>query len=127
MQFACESCKTQLQIADEKVRGKRLVVRCKRCGAKIAISDPLLTGSQAPRLVASAPPPSRPPSTTQPIQPVSPPPPAPPPPGPPSAARPNPPCPRPAPARHDPDPESTRAMASDVLEKALQASKEPDG
>ncbi|HZX97363.1 MAG TPA: GYF domain-containing protein [Myxococcales bacterium] len=105
MQFACESCKTQLQIADEKVRGKRLVVRCKRCGAKIAISDPLLTGSQAPRLVASAPPPSRPPSTTQPIQPVS----------------------RPAPARHDTDTESTRAMASDVLEKALQASKEPDG
>src|SRR3954464_7261945 len=105
MQFACESCKTQLQIADEKVRGKRLVVRCKRCGAKIAISDPLLTGSQAPRLVASAPPPSRPPSTPQPIQPVS----------------------RPAPARHDTDTESTRAMASDVLEKALQASKEPDG
>src|SRR5882724_8362886 len=36
MQFGCESCKAQLQIADEKVRGKRLIVRCRRCGAKIS-------------------------------------------------------------------------------------------
>src|SRR5437763_870817 len=35
MQFSCESCKAQLQIADEKVRGKRLVVRCKRCGVNM--------------------------------------------------------------------------------------------
>lgn len=44
MQFSCDSCKTQLQIADEKVRGKRLVVRCRRCGAKITIADPALSG-----------------------------------------------------------------------------------
>ena len=101
MQFSCESCKTQLQIADEKVRGKRLIVRCKRCGAKIAISDPAL-GAARPKLVAgpaasaSAPPASAPP--------------------PPAAA--------PAiPLARDSDTDSTRAMDSDLLEQALQASK----
>jgi predicted Zn finger-like uncharacterized protein len=48
VQFRCDSCQTQLQIADEKVRGKRLVVRCRRCGAKITISDPALAG-RSPR------------------------------------------------------------------------------
>jgi predicted Zn finger-like uncharacterized protein len=42
MQFSCESCKAVLQISDEKVRGKRLIVRCKRCGTQIRISDPAL-------------------------------------------------------------------------------------
>jgi predicted Zn finger-like uncharacterized protein len=55
MQFSCESCKAQLQIADEKVRGRRLIVRCKRCGAKIALADPLLSKSP-PRVVEPAPP-----------------------------------------------------------------------
>ena len=84
MQFSCESCKAQLQIADEKVRGRRLIVRCKRCGAKIALADPLLSKSP-PRVVESAPP-------------------------------------RPA-----TDTESTRAMDSDLLERALQASRTEDG
>jgi predicted Zn finger-like uncharacterized protein len=52
MQFSCESCKAHLQIADEKVRGKRLVVRCKRCGAKIALADPMLSKA-APRVIAT--------------------------------------------------------------------------
>jgi predicted Zn finger-like uncharacterized protein len=55
MQFSCESCKVHLQIADEKVRGRRLIVRCKRCGAKIALADPLLSNSP-PRVVEPAPP-----------------------------------------------------------------------
>src|SRR5437870_3568530 len=84
MRFSCESCKAQLQIADEKVRGRRLIVRCKRCGAKIAIADPLLSPSP-PRVVEAAP--------TRPAK----------------------------------DPESTRAMDSDVLERALQASRAGDG
>jgi len=84
MQFSCESCKAQLQIADEKVRGRRLIVRCKRCGAKIAIADPLLSKTP-PRVVESAPP-----------QPAT-------------------------------DTESTRAMDSDLLERALQASRTEDG
>jgi predicted Zn finger-like uncharacterized protein len=99
MQFGCESCKAQLQIADEKVRGKRLIVRCRRCGAKIALADPALSNS-SPRLVvvpASAPGPMR-------I------------------------VPRPAPDPERPatDDESTRAMDSDLLERALRASKADD-
>ena len=100
MQFSCESCKTQLQIADDKVRGKRLIVRCKRCGAKISISDPAL-GAARPRPVAgpsaSAPPPaiSAPPPPVAPAKPV----------------------------HRDSDTDSTRAMDSDLLEQALQASK----
>jgi predicted Zn finger-like uncharacterized protein len=42
MQFICETCRANLQIADEKVRGKRLIVRCKRCGVQIRIADPAL-------------------------------------------------------------------------------------
>ena len=34
MQFSCDSCKATLHIGDEKVKGKRLVVRCKKCGAR---------------------------------------------------------------------------------------------
>src|SRR5438874_12797329 len=90
MQFSCESCKAQLQIADEKVRGKRLVVRCKRCGAKIALADPLLSKSP-PRVIA---------------------------PGPASSPR--------AVSVPDSDTESTRAMDSDVLERALRASRRDD-
>ena len=87
MHFSCESCKTNLMIADEKVRGKRLVVRCKRCGAKITISDPALAHRSAP----------------------------------PPAAKPT-----PGELDHHPretDTESTRAMDSELLEKAVQASR----
>src|SRR5438445_4345818 len=95
MQFSCESCKTQLQIADEKVRGKRLIVRCKRCGAKIGISDPAL-GAPKPKPLAPKPPAPKP-----------------------SVAGPQ-------PAHPASDTESTRAMDSDMLEKALEASKTDD-
>jgi len=115
MQFSCESCKTQLQIADEKVRGKRLIVRCKRCGAKIAISDPALAKS-APRMVA--PPPAAHAAAAQAAaapRPVEKPAASKPPPAAAAAA---------AKAPHrDTDTESTRAMDSDLLEKALEASK----
>src|SRR4051812_38214703 len=110
MQFACENCKAQLQIADEKVRGKRLIVRCKRCGAKIAIADPALGGAAGPRLVSARFPAARPAPQTR--------------------AAPSQPAPaRQAAASHghaarDTDVESTRAMESDVLEKALRASKQ---
>src|SRR5262249_25897572 len=88
--------KAQLQIADEKVRGKRLTVRCRRCGAKIALADPRLANS-APQLIERSP----------------------------AAA----PAPVPISPRQEPaqapstDDESTRAMDSEVLERALQASK----
>ena len=101
MQFSCDSCKTQLQIADEKVRGKRLIVRCRRCGAKIALADPALPKS-SPRVISSPDPAVRAPA--------------------PAAA--------PAgnatsPAGGDgrgTDVEITRAMESEVLERALHAS-----
>lgn len=130
MHFACDNCKASLQIADEKVRGKRLVVRCKKCGAKITISDPTLSGARAaaasvqgsakvaaPQPAGLAPQPAglapQPvglapqPAGLAPRQPVT------------AALEPH------ASAEHerDSDTESTRAMDSDLLEKALQASK----
>jgi predicted Zn finger-like uncharacterized protein len=95
MQFGCESCKAQLQIADEKVRGRRLIVRCRRCGAKIALADPALADS-SPRLI-------EPPSAPGPMRIV--------------------PQPVPERQRRDTDNESTRAMDSELLERALQASR----
>ena len=99
MQFGCESCKAQLQIADEKVRGKRLIVRCRRCGAKIALADPALSNS-SPRLVVA---PVAAPVSMRIV-------------------------PRAAPDEDRPttDDESTRAMDSDLLERALRASKADD-
>ena len=96
MQFSCESCKAQLQLADERLRGKRLIVRCRRCGAKIALADPAISKSP-PRLI------SGPPGPAAAVAPA--------------AAAP----PRPE-AQPKSDVEITRAMESDVLERALQAS-----
>lgn len=111
MQFSCESCKTQLQIADEKVRGKRLIVRCKRCGAKIGISDPALGAPKAPlRPAGSAPPPAQASAPPAPSKPA------------PAAAA----APAARPAKRDSDTESTLAIDSDLLERALQASKNDD-
>jgi predicted Zn finger-like uncharacterized protein len=49
MQFICETCRANLQIADEKLRGKRLIVRCKRCGVQIRIADPALAAQRSAR------------------------------------------------------------------------------
>jgi predicted Zn finger-like uncharacterized protein len=124
MQFSCESCKTQLQIADEKVRGKRLIVRCKRCGAKITITDPALAQKAGQLRPPAAPGQVSSPGHASAPAPVS------------SAGAGRAPVftlprDRPAPAqpqaaRRASDDESTRAMDSDLLEKALQASKSDD-
>ena len=114
MQFICESCKANLQIADDKIRGKRLIVRCKRCGVQIRIVDPALGQSQSGRSpdapAAASQSGSRP--ATGPIRTAQ------------SGPRPSTgPIAR-APARRpETDNESTRAMESEVLEKALRASK----
>src|SRR5689334_13895163 len=126
MQFICESCKANLQIADEKIRGKRLIVRCKRCGVQIRIVDPALAPSQS-----GARPPSGPvrasaasgASSQSGSRPAT---------GPIRAAAQS--APRPvtgpiarAPARApETDNESTRSMDTEVLEKALRASKADD-
>ncbi|WP_230467344.1 GYF domain-containing protein [Lujinxingia vulgaris] len=49
MKFYCDSCQTKYSIADEKVRGKVLKVRCKKCSH-------IITVREASRPVASAPP-----------------------------------------------------------------------
>ena len=96
MHFTCESCRATLHIADEKVKGKRLVVRCKRCGNKINIADPALSAAGAARIAQAAQKPA------------------------PAAA-----APRAAEgdSGDDSDTESPRAMETAVLEEALRASK----
>jgi predicted Zn finger-like uncharacterized protein len=109
MQFSCESCKANLQIADERIRGKRLIVRCKRCGVQIRIVDPAL--QTPPR---GTPPSGRPKVSSALPRGAATPPGGVPPAGSPSSA--------PAPRRGW-EAEDTRAMDSEVLEKALRASK----
>jgi predicted Zn finger-like uncharacterized protein len=92
MQFSCENCKALLQISDEKLRGKRLVVKCKRCGSRIQIADPgLRTPSRVAPVVA----------TPRSVSTVA---------GVPTAA--------------DTDTESTRAIDTALLARALRQSKE---
>lgn len=52
MKFHCERCKTRYSIADERVRGKILKVRCKNCSAVITVRE----GGQAvvPKVPAEA-------------------------------------------------------------------------
>jgi predicted Zn finger-like uncharacterized protein len=51
MKFQCDRCKTRYSIADEKVRGKVLKIRCKSCEAIITVRDAAI-GSEPPRLSA---------------------------------------------------------------------------
>lgn len=37
MKITCESCKAKYSIADEKVAGRTVTIRCKRCGAGLAV------------------------------------------------------------------------------------------
>lgn len=39
MKFACDSCQTKYTIPDEKVRGKVLKIRCKKCGSVITVKE----------------------------------------------------------------------------------------
>jgi len=41
MKFLCGSCRTKYQISDEKVRGKILTIRCKKCGTKVMVKESL--------------------------------------------------------------------------------------
>src|SRR6267143_2514083 len=115
MQFICESCKANLQIADEKIRGKRLIVRCKRCGVQIRIVDPALLPSQSAGKAAGTASQSGGRPATGPIR------------APQSGGRPSTgPIARASAPRRETDTESTRSMDSEVLEKALRASKAGD-
>lgn len=41
MKFLCGGCRTKYQISDEKIRGKILTIRCKKCSAKILVRESL--------------------------------------------------------------------------------------
>ncbi|QDG49816.1 AgmX/PglI C-terminal domain-containing protein [Persicimonas caeni] len=57
MKFYCDSCNTKYGIADEKVRGKVLKVRCKKCGNVITVREQTVPSRRASD-AQSAPPPS---------------------------------------------------------------------
>ena len=54
MKFLCDRCKTRYAIADERVRGKILKIRCKNCSAVITVREGMDESAEA---TASAPPP----------------------------------------------------------------------
>ena len=47
MKFVCERCHTRYSIADDKVRGKILKVRCKSCQNVITVREASLAGAEA--------------------------------------------------------------------------------
>lgn len=51
MRFACDRCKTRYSIADERVRGKILKIRCKSCANVITVKE----GMDAPPETGAAP------------------------------------------------------------------------
>src|SRR4051812_13315061 len=57
MKFVCERCQTKYSIADEKVRGKVLKVRCKSCSNVITVREPpfgAVKAAEAPVATESA-------------------------------------------------------------------------
>lgn len=52
MQFSCAQCSTKYAVPDEKVRGKRIRTKCRKCGAEIVVDGPgvpsISPGSKAP-------------------------------------------------------------------------------
>jgi predicted Zn finger-like uncharacterized protein len=69
MKITCQSCQAKYTIADEKVAGKTVKIKCKKCGATIVVSgadagaapaaaapQPQAYGAQAPGPMMSAPP-----------------------------------------------------------------------
>lgn len=45
MKFVCDSCRSRYEIADEKVAGKTLQIRCRNCGHLIRLSAPALAAA----------------------------------------------------------------------------------
>ena len=82
MKFSCERCHTRYSIADERVRGKILKIRCKTCAAVISVREGMddggLSGAHImpspPASPASASSPSRVPSATVQLPAMEPPP-----------------------------------------------------
>lgn len=47
MRFVCDRCKSKYSISDDKVRGKILKIRCKRCNHIIEVRDPVAAHASA--------------------------------------------------------------------------------
>ena len=45
MKFVCDSCRSRYEIADEKVAGKTLQIRCRNCGHLIRLSAPAMAAA----------------------------------------------------------------------------------
>jgi len=59
MKFSCSRCNTRYSIADERVRGKILKIRCKSCGAVIAVKEGMASGDGGAQAGAKAQPATR--------------------------------------------------------------------
>ena len=55
MKFQCDRCKTRYSIADERVRGKILKIRCKNCEAVITVREGMEVPSAKQKAVAKKP------------------------------------------------------------------------
>src|SRR5436190_1107931 len=73
MKFLCDNCKAKYQIGDEKVAGKTVRMKCRRCGHLIQVSASV-TESSVARRPPSAPPPAGGYGTRAPVPPAPPPP-----------------------------------------------------
>ncbi len=56
MKFVCESCKAKYQIGDEKVAGKTLRMKCRRCGHLIQVAASVTESSVSTKLPTVEPP-----------------------------------------------------------------------
>ncbi len=52
MKFLCEQCKTKYQISDEKIAGKTVRMKCRKCGFNIEVSSEITESSVAQKLNA---------------------------------------------------------------------------
>ena len=50
MKITCQSCQAKYTIADEKVAGKTVKIKCKKCGATIVVSGSDAAGAAALRV-----------------------------------------------------------------------------
>ncbi|MGC4065336.1 MAG: zinc-ribbon domain-containing protein [Polyangiaceae bacterium] len=64
MKFLCPSCKAKYQIADEKVIGRTVKMKCRQCGHLIEISEALMDRTSVPGPAMSVPPSALPPAAT---------------------------------------------------------------
>jgi predicted Zn finger-like uncharacterized protein len=63
MKFQCDHCKTRYSIADERVHGKVLKIRCKNCASVITVREGVAVSSRMPAAKVSPTPAERPRST----------------------------------------------------------------